>query len=411
MRFTWTCAVKDLRRLWRDPVALAVWIGIPLLVTVLMYVVFGTGTVLPRGQLLVADEDGTLLSSLVASAFSQGELGKMLVVEKVSSAQGRARIQRGDGSALLVIPKGFGGAFLAGRPAQLKLIKNPAQRILPEIIEEVASMLADAGSYLQAYAGDQLKLFAQGPPKGATTFPDETIIATSLAFNRLGAGLAKYLQPPAIGLTSEVIEEKKPAQASFAVAMYPGMLFMTILFLVLGLSSDVWKEREQGTLRRLGGTPARLWAFLAGKVAAVAVVFVVLGVLSLALAHGLLKMEVANPWLAVLWMTLSGVALLLMMMLLQLLSTGQRAAQLLAFLIVFPLAMLGGSFMPFEVMPDWLAAIGRHTPNGFATMQLKLILAGQVQPEPLAVAFAGALLAVAVMFPLALWRLRRAFVA
>lgn len=411
MRFTWICAVKDLRRLWRDPAALIVWVGMPLLAAVLMYVVFGTGGVTPRGHLLVADEDGTLVSSLVAGAFSQGELGKMLVVEKVPSAEGRARIQRGDGSALLVIPKGFAKAFLASQAFQLKLVKNPAQRILPEIVEEVASVLADGGSYLQALLGDQLKMFAEGPPKGATTFPDETIIATSVAFNRLGAKLASYLDPPVIELKSEVIQEKSLTRANFAAAMYPGMLFMAILFLALGLSADVWKEREQGTLRRLGGTPVRLSAFLAGKVVAVALVFAAVGVLSLALAHWLLKMEVANLWVAVLWMTLSGVALLLMMMLLQLLASSQRAAHLLAFLVVFPLAMLGGSFMPFEAMPDWLAAIGRFTPNGFATMQLRLMLAGQAQPGPLAAAFAGAALAAAVMFPLALARLRRAFAA
>ncbi len=102
MRAVWISARKDLRRMLRDPMALAMWVGIPVLVAVLLFLVFGRrGEAVPQGRLLVADEDGSLLSSLLAGAFGQGELGNMLMVEKVKPEEGRRRMNRGDASALL----------------------------------------------------------------------------------------------------------------------------------------------------------------------------------------------------------------------------------------------------------------------------------------------------------------------
>ena len=410
MRFAWLSAVKDLRRLWRDPVAPLVWIGIPLFTAVLLNVAFGGHAgPMPQGRLLVADEDGTLLSSLLTSAFSQGELAKMVVVEKVNRAEGRSRIDRGDASALLIIPQGFGQAVLASRPFQLKLITNPAQQILPRIVQESVSIMVEAAFYLQAIAGDQLRLFAAGPPAGAATFPDQTIIATSLALNRIGAKLGTYLNPPLIALETTVTGEKSPLRINFAAAMFPGMLFLTILFVVVGQSGDLWKEREHGTLRRLLATSGSPAAFLAGKVLAAAVVFLALGAVGVAGAHWLLGMPADNPVAAVLWIALSGAGLWLLMALLLIHASGYRAANILAFMVVFPLAMLGGSFFPFEAMPDWLAGIGRLTPNGWAVLELRRLLAGPLDPGRLALACAGLAAAGGVMFPLILRRLRRGF--
>ena len=408
MRQVWISALKDLRRMRRDPTTLAVWVGMPALVAVLLFLVFGSrGEATPQGRLLVADEDGSFLSSLLVGAFGQGEFGKMLVVEKVQREEGRRRMNRGDGSALLIIPKGFGQALLASRPCQLTLVKNPSQRILPGIIEEVVSAMAEAGFYLQALAGDQLQLFAGGPPPGSSSFPDETVIQTSVAFNRLGARLSAYLDPPVIQLKTSVVETQGPARMNFAAVYLPSMVFMTVLFTVLGLSGDAWEEHKQGALRRLLGTPGGLAPMLAGKLLAATAVFLLVAVAAVVCARELMNIPVTNPMAAVLWLTLSGAVLLLLMSLLQLCATSQRTANIVAFLVVFPLGMLGGGFFPFEFMPEWMARIGRLTPNGYALVQLRALLEGPVAPARLAAIFAMLLAAGAALFPLALWRLRR----
>ena len=84
----------------------------------------------------------------------------------------------------------------------------------------------------------------------------------------------------------------------------------------------------------------------------------------------------------------------------------QRAAGVLTSLIIFPLAMLGGCFFPFEWMPGWMVSIGKFTPNGWALTQFKTILDGHV--DAAAVATSAALLAAlgAVAFLFVLRRLR-----
>src|SRR5271157_5916652 len=98
MRFIWTCVLKDLRRWRREPLTLAVWLAIPLVLAVLLNVVFGGGNPAPQGVLLIADEDNTFASKLVAGVFHREPLDKMLALERVQRAEGRRRIDRGEAS-------------------------------------------------------------------------------------------------------------------------------------------------------------------------------------------------------------------------------------------------------------------------------------------------------------------------
>lgn len=404
MRFVWISALKDLRRLRRDPVSLAMWIGIPLIIATLLIVIFGRGESMPQGRLLVADQDDSILSSLLTGGFGRGPLAKMVLIEKVTEEQGRRRMDRGDGSALLIIPKGFGSAFLNRRPMRLMLLTNPSQRILPGIIEEALSITLEAGFYLQLLAGESLDTFHRGNPT------DQTVAQTSIAFRRLGERVARYLNPPLMQLETKVAEEKAARTVNFGALFFPGMLFMAILFIAEGLSGDIWKERNRGTLRRLAATAGRLPALLAGKLVCAAAVLCVMAVLALLAARWLVNLPIASYSLAIVWIVVSGASMFLMMLLIQMHASSERTAGVLGNVVVFPLIMAGGSFFPFESMPGWLAAIGRWTPNGWALLYLKSILAGTAQPLPLAIGFAGLGLFSAAAFLLAWRRLRTVFV-
>src|SRR5207248_2566150 len=107
----WNAAEKDLRRQLRDPLALFIWLIIPLLTGGLMALVMGGfDDSPPTAHLLVADEDGGALSGLLGRAFGQARPGSFLRVEEVARDEGRRRISRGEATALLVIPQGFGDA-------------------------------------------------------------------------------------------------------------------------------------------------------------------------------------------------------------------------------------------------------------------------------------------------------------
>ena len=113
---------------------------------------------------------------------------------------------------------------------------------------------------------------------------------------------------------------------------------------------------------------------------------------------------------AVLWVVLSGMALYAGFTLLQIYATSQRAGSILVMLITFPLLFLGGSFFPFEAMPDSLARIGRFTPNGWALEQLKPILSGDPDPIALARGALLMLLVVGAVYVLSVRRIKRHFI-
>ena len=71
-----------------------------------------------------------------------------------------------------------------------------------------------------------------------------------------------------------------------------------------------------------------------------------------------------------LWLSIAALGLFAWFAALQMLFPSQKAASLLTLIVLSPLMMMGGSFFPFEALPDWLADIGRLSPNGFVVDRL-----------------------------------------
>ena len=65
------------------------------------------------------------LSRLLLGAMGQGRAGDIIQAEGVDQQAGRQRLDRGEATALLVIPKGFSEALLKEEPTRLLLVVNP----------------------------------------------------------------------------------------------------------------------------------------------------------------------------------------------------------------------------------------------------------------------------------------------
>jgi len=364
MRFVLSCFRKDLLRWRQDYVATLIWIAIPLLIGGLITVLMGSN-VKPHGTLLLVDEDQTFLSELIASAYTAGQLGEFISVEETGYDDGLARIDDGEASGLLVIPAGVARAFIDSEPVTLTLRTNPSQTILPGIIRDVTEILLDAGFYAQQLFGDEIGLLTS-----MTEMPDDARVA-ALAVrmrHKLGA-VAPRLLPPAIEV--EIVAPPPAAPSPpLALLFMPGIILMALMFSANGLAGDLWREREQGTLRRLVCAPARLGQFLLGKTLAAAVIISCIGGLTLVIGlayHGIAWHRLP-PSLA--WIVLSGVALFAGFAALQMLFENRKSANVFSTALVFPLLMAGGSFFPLAVLPGWIAALGRLSPNGFMADRL-----------------------------------------
>jgi ABC-type multidrug transport system permease subunit len=405
MRYLIVAAAKDIRRRLADPAALAFWVALPLLLGGLLSFIGRDDGAPPRATVLVADEDGTFVSGLLATALGQAPT---LALEAVTLEDGRRRIDDGDATALLVVPAGFQRAVLDGvSTAELALVTNPSQQILPNIVEESLEIVVEGVFYAQQIFGSLLSGFANGaagPPS------DAAVAAVSVGINQQLARLQNVVMPPAIALTvSTEAPEQSGSSFSLGQLLLPGMLFMSFLFIAGALAGDVWEEQQAGTLRRALTTPQSALVLLAAKLAAGAVLMTVIG--SVALVAGAVVYDIAWSRLpgALAWCVFTGCALLALFTLLQMFASSQRAADLLSSTIIFPLMMLGGSFVPFETMPEWMGAVGQWTPNGLGVTRLKDLLYGDAAPLSIAIAALGIGLPAAAAFSFAAGKLRRKF--
>jgi ABC-2 type transport system permease protein len=400
--FVFVAAAKDLRRRLADPAALLMWIGLPIVVGGLMALISGgSGGPAITAHLLVVDQDNTLISRLLVGAGRQGQLGKFLELEEVALDEGERRMQAGEGSALLIVPRGFHDAVLHERPTQLTLITNPAQRILPQIIVEGLGLFAEATFYAQRLVGVPVRAaLAARDASGADAFA-----AVSRGISEAVAGAGGTLVPPLISLETKVEAEQRDT-LGFGALVIPGLLFMSLLFTANGMSLDAWIEKERGTLRRSVSTPHPIGVFLAGKLVAALVLMAAVVAVALAVSAAFFAVPLVRLPLAFAWSCYAGAALFCFFIAIQVSASSFRAASALSQMVVLPLMMIGGSFFPFEVMPAWMARIGRWTPNGLAVTELKAMLFGRPEPASIALAALGIGILAALAFAYAARRMR-----
>ncbi len=411
MSFLWISALKDVRRLLMDRAALTMWLGIPLLIGGLMSLAMGGGGgVSPKAKLLVADLDDSFVSQgLVSLASGGGEEGVLQLTE-LELQDAEARMSKGEASGLLVIPAGFGDALFQQAPTELRLVTNPSQHILPGILREGLELLVEALCYVQQLFGSELATFASGPGEGASFFGNAVIASQSIAINNKLREVEQVLFPPVLELETEIIEKpSEPAKGGIGLLLFPGTVFMALLFVAQGMSDDLWTEVDSGTLRRALAAPRGLGAVLAGKCLAGVVMIALVCAVSMALGAAAFGIAAVSLLPAFAWATLAGGVLLPLFFFVQTLGQTKRAAGILANILVFPLMMIGGSFFPFEAMPSGMASVGRLTPNGVAVVRFKQILVGELDWPGLATDGAILLLMGAAFFALTLYRARARF--
>ncbi|MGW0520328.1 ABC transporter permease [Crossiella sp. NPDC003009] len=206
-------------------------------------------------------------------------------------------------------------------------------------------------SPIRAFAATELRLFLRDP---AGVF----VVAALPVGLMLVFGLSGGALPPDGGLRAQ--QTFLPA---LAVSIALGMLGLFTLPSVLAA------YRERGVLRRLATTPVSPATLLSAQLLVQAGIAVL--ATGLVAVAGVLALDLPaprNPLGLALSLALGIAALFSIGLLVAALAPNAKAAGGLGPLSFFPQMFLAGFWMPWEKMPDWLAAIGRHSPLG-ATIQ------------------------------------------
>lgn len=417
MRATLTITWNDLRIFFSQR---GNWMGLvllPVIFTLVIGFAFGGGPAEPQSiRVDVIDQDGQphsqrlldelrrvnetlLLCPMDNNADDRCELaGQSLDVET-----GLSRVRDETSAALLVIPAGYTAALENATPIELAFYSatdapapDPVRQSLETVVQRAnsASLTAEVAGAVLDRAGAQTGM-------GDAIAPWRDVFVTEL-YTRTETLLAE--RPPAVRFMTSSAQASR-VDEGFGQAV-PGVGSMYVLWTVLGGMAFLQRERQRGTLQRLGVMPVRRSQILGSKI----LTYFILGMLQFAVvfAVGLaVRLDFGPtpflllPVMAAFTLCCTGLAFAIAPLL-----TSERQAGVLAQLLALTLASLGGAWWPLEIVPRFMQQIGRLSPVAWAMSAFHdlIFYSGgwvEILPE------IGVLLAAtAVLFGLGIWRFR-----
>lgn len=193
--------LNDLRRDWKRPWSTLLFAALPLVLSVLIALVFGgrgSSGPMPALHVAVLDEDKDTFSDLLRSLPAQGDAAKNLHLHWVETREeGLRLVEKGEVSALVVLPKDMTVDLLKGQSNSLELYENPAQQVMPKIVRQGVSLLALGLSTASETLREPLQDFRT--MARTNTFPAATEVGqlAEAATQKLG-NLRPYLFPPIV---------------------------------------------------------------------------------------------------------------------------------------------------------------------------------------------------------------------
>ena len=322
--------------------------------------------------MLFLDEDDTLASGFLPQVFSGGPAKDFFELAQVASRDEAARMfKRGQASALIVVPKGFQDALLAGSRCELVFYKNPIQSIGPEISRSMLEMTTLIGNGLYAQALEPIgRIKALFDAKRDPTSAEVAAISQGFfeAGRRLG-GL-QALSNLRVGVQRPGESEARTGfgndPKTFFAFVFPGLVVFALMFIAQSLTMRLLRDRMKGLQRRIVITPVSPTAVVMGGVT-----YLVAGLLALLVFLALIgalvfRIQLRDPvsLLAI------GLGFAIFAAGLQLLSSSlarsDRSAGFVGSVVVLVLSLLGGTFVPAEQYPPFLRTIATLVPNGAA---------------------------------------------
>ncbi len=393
---------KDLARRLRSPLETILSLAMPLALTAVIGLAFGgggeSGVALPPIGVAVLDHDDSFVSHLLSGALDgiDGENAPVAfdLRHVASEDQAWRAMKDGEVSAMIELPAGLADSLFEGGSVDLGLVRNPGERILPEIVEQVvgvgAVLLSEAVTHLSEPL-ERTRLMVDS----LESWPDElTVAALSRVWNRDLQRFERWALPPAVTLESSSAEDETEEDAALDAGpsidifgyILPGIAFLSLLFLAGAAHRDMFTERSLGTFQRVAASPAGTAALLASKFAsatAIAAIGLVLLLISGSVVFGsrwgdplgLALMIIAGSFAA------SGTVGVLYGG-----SKTERQAETLSPIVILTISFVGGSMIPLDNLPTVAQSIAPFTPNywlieGLHALTVESASAAEILPQ------------------------------
>ena len=363
-------AAKDLRLLCRDKAALFWVLAFPLLIGILFGSIFGGEGQASASKIAIVDEDGTAESRALAARLKKSPAVR---VSELGLGPAKDRVRRGDLTAYVRIPQGYGEADRQFKSPRIEVGVDPARKAEIGMLQGVISQAAFEGlgekfSNPSSMVGSIDSALATS---GAVNAQTRRFLTELKAFMESGASAASQdegfgFQGPKIETTAVAQKGDRPA-SSFEVT-FPQALIWGILGVVSSFAISMVKERQQGTMARLRVSPMSFGEILGGK--GLACYAACAGVMLLLLLAGVLlfRIRISGPALLALAIGSSAFCYVGLMMLLSVLGRTEQAVAGSSWGVLIIMSMFGGGMIPVFAMPQWMQAAGSFSPIKWSTL-------------------------------------------
>jgi ABC-2 type transport system permease protein len=428
---TLAIALKDTLTRFRDRNAILLMIAAPLLISLVMGAAFGgqgaAASPISEIPLIIVNADEGGLGADFAAIYaeiqvdtSEGEKPLFTVTAMTDKDAALEQVELGKTRGVVHIPAGFSARLQAAAdpegarsPVVVEVYTDPAANVSPAIIRGVTSRIANGfsaaiiGSEVAvAQLTDTLDNAAEPPSPEVLAHLgslDEILRTENAAFGESQAAGARIAV--SAGLVGES-EDFNPLNY-----FVPSMAIFFLMFGVFNSTQSILEEERDGTLHRMMTTPTGRAEILLGKISG-AFLTGILQFVVLVLVSGLVfRVDWGGDPLAITLLVLGTVvAATSLGTFVASFARSVSQAAVLGSVITLVSAILGGNFIDFRALPEWLVPISKLTINRWAMEGFfNLMVAGLRLPDILPnVAFLFGL--GAVFFTLALALFNRRFV-
>jgi len=346
-------AWKDLMELFRNKMALAMLMLMPIFMMAMAGFIFPSSTSMSNVSIALVNEDEGYGNYSASSMFINvleeiNNSTEMMVLTNASSFdEVRNMIQRGDVEGGIVITRNFSLNLMTGEQGNIIIVTDQSN---PQI-----SIALQTG--LKAVFEQMGTLLAQ---QKVQTFPGVN------ATNSLAVVKPYHVE------TQGAI----PGTFNYFDFMAPGLMAMTVMMSVMtGLPAAISHEREIGTLDGMMVAPIRRLGIILGKTLAQTVRGLLQGILTLILAIALFGVVIHGSILLIFALLFLGVfSFVGLGVVITSFAKDQETAMMVMMTLMFPMMFLSGVFFPIQQMPWYMQSISKALPLTYAITALRKVM-------------------------------------
>lgn len=414
---------RDLRLFFQDKRAMTMSFIAPIVIGSFFGYLFGGVSNRPASKIEVAivDRDGSPTTRKLVDAMT-GDGTLAVNIRTLEEAE--AGVRAGKITVAAVLPPGFGAAagsafFRGTSKPEIQMLYDPShgaemamvRGIFTQHAMEVVSNEAFSGEGSQKLLADALR-----DVQGARDMKpgDRTALLNMLqsvgTWNQRaradGGGNRAGFQIP-YTVKEEAVTARKGVQYNGMAHAFAGMSVQFILFMGIDAGLIVLMQRRTGMWKRLQAAPLSRWTLIASRAASATLVAMIILTVVFSFARLVFGVRIEGSFAGFVAVCAAfSIMTAAFGLLIAVLGKTPEGARGISILVTLILVMLGGSWVPAFLFPQWLQQIGFLIPTRWAvdgldgTIWRGLSFQAALQP-------AGALLVFAALFgAIAVWRFR-----